>query len=145
MKENGQSYACGILTSVSKLSWTVTCHERVNFNSMINLVFVFHLYFHCFCYHNHTCQEISEKKNYFCFTDYTKAFYYVNHNYGKFLKRWEYQNTLPASWEICMQQVKKQQLALDMEQQTGPNLRKEYIKGYILSHCLFNLSGECIM
>ena len=30
----------------------------------------------------------------------------------------EYQNTLPASWEICMQ-VKKQQLELDMEQQTG--------------------------
>ena len=33
---------------------------------------------------------------------------------GKFLKRWEYQTTLPASWEICMQ-VKKQQLELDME------------------------------
>ena len=37
---------------------------------------------------------------------------------GKFLKRWEYQTTLPASWEICMQ-VKKQQLELHMEQQTG--------------------------
>ena len=37
---------------------------------------------------------------------------------GKFLKRWEYQTTLPVSWEICMQ-VKKQQLELDMEQQTG--------------------------
>ena len=36
----------------------------------------------------------------------------------KFLKSWKYQNTLPASWEICMQ-VKKQQLELDMEQQTG--------------------------
>jgi len=70
---------------------------------------------------------------------------WITTNYGKFLKRWEYQNTLPASWEICMQQVKKQQLELDMEWQTGPNLRKEYIKGYILSHCLFNLSGECIM
>ena len=34
------------------------------------------------------------------------------------LKRWEYQTTLPASWEICMQ-VRKQQLELDMEQQTG--------------------------
>ena len=33
-------------------------------------------------------------------------------------KRREYQTTLPASWEICMQ-VKKQQLVLDMEQQTG--------------------------
>ena len=33
---------------------------------------------------------------------------------GKFFKRWEYQTTSPASWEICMQ-VKKQQLELDME------------------------------
>ena len=39
-------------------------------------------------------------------------------NWGKFFKRWEYQTTSPASWEICMQ-VKKQQLELDMEQQTG--------------------------
>ena len=37
---------------------------------------------------------------------------------GKFWKRWEYQTTIPASWEICMQ-VQKQQLELDMEQQTG--------------------------
>ena len=37
---------------------------------------------------------------------------------GKFFKRWEYQTTCPASWEICMQ-VRKQQLELDMEQQTG--------------------------
>ena len=36
----------------------------------------------------------------------------------KFLKRWEYQTTWPASWKICMQ-VKKQQLEQDMEQQTG--------------------------
>ena len=39
-------------------------------------------------------------------------------NCGKFWKTWEYQTTLPASWEICMQ-VRKQQLELDMEQQTG--------------------------
>ena len=39
-------------------------------------------------------------------------------NSGKFLKSWEYQTTWPASWEICMQ-VRKQQLELDMEQQTG--------------------------
>ena len=36
----------------------------------------------------------------------------------KFWKRWEYQTTWIASWEICMQ-VRKQQLELDMEQQTG--------------------------
>ena len=36
---------------------------------------------------------------------------------GKFWKRWEYQTTWPASWETYMQ-VRKQQLELDMEQQT---------------------------
>ena len=46
---------------------------------------------------------------------------------GKFLKRWEYLNTFPASWEICMQ-VKKQQLELDMKQQTGSKLGREYVK-----------------
>ena len=46
---------------------------------------------------------------------------------GKFLKRWEYQTTWPAPWEICMQ-VKKQQLELDMEQQTGSKSGKEYVK-----------------
>ena len=58
------------------------------------------------------------KNIYFCVNDYTKAVNCVDHNNGKFFKRWEYQTTLPASWEICMQ-VKKQQLELDMEQQTG--------------------------
>ena len=37
---------------------------------------------------------------------------------GKFWKTWEYQTTWPASWEICMQ-VRKQQLEVGMEQQTG--------------------------
>ena len=48
-------------------------------------------------------------------------------NCGKFWKRWEYQTTWPASWEICIQ-VKKQQLEVDMEQQTGSKLAKEYLK-----------------
>ena len=39
--------------------------------------------------------------------------------------RWEYQTTWPASWEIYMQ-VKKQQLDLDMEQQSGSKMGKEY-------------------
>ena len=43
---------------------------------------------------------------------------WITINCGKFCKRWEYQTTWPASWEICMQ-VRKQQLELDMEQQTG--------------------------
>ena len=43
---------------------------------------------------------------------------WITINCGKFWKRWEYQTTWPASWETCMQ-VKKQQLEMDMEQQTG--------------------------
>ena len=52
---------------------------------------------------------------------------WITTNCGKLWKRWEYQITLPASWEICIQ-VQKQQLEPDMEQQTGSKLRKEYIK-----------------
>ena len=61
-----------------------------------------------------------QKNIYFCFIDYAKAFDSVDHNkLWKILKkRWEYQTTWPASWETCMQ-VRKQQLELDMEQQTG--------------------------
>ena len=60
-----------------------------------------------------------QKHIYFYFIDYAKAFDCVDHNNcGKFWKRWEYQITWPASWETCMQ-VRKQQLELDMEQQTG--------------------------
>ena len=46
-----------------------------------------------------------QKNIYFCFIDYAKAFDCVDHkkNCGKFLKRWEYQVTLPAFWETCMQ------------------------------------------
>ena len=59
-----------------------------------------------------------QKNIYFCFIDYAKAFDCVDHNKLENSSRWEYQTTLPASWEICIQ-VKKQQLELDMEQQTG--------------------------
>ena len=52
---------------------------------------------------------------YFCFIDYAKAFDCVDHNkLWKILKRWEYQSTLPTSWETC-KQIKKQQLETDME------------------------------
>ena len=54
-----------------------------------------------------------QKNIYFCFTNYAKTF-----DCRKFFKRWEYQATLSASWETYMQ-VRKQQLELDMEQQTG--------------------------
>ena len=65
-----------------------------------------------------------QKNMYFCFIDYAKAFDYVDHNkLWKILKEMGIPDhlvfqTRPASWETCMQ-VRKQQLELDMEQQTG--------------------------
>ena len=65
---------------------------------------------------------------YFFFIDFAKPLtVWITINYGKFWKRWEYQTTWPASWEICMQD-RKQQLELDMEQQIGSKLGKEYVK-----------------
>ena len=58
-----------------------------------------------------------QKNIYFCFIGWAKALW-ITINYGTFWKRWEYQTTWPASWETYMQ-VRKQQLELDMEQQTG--------------------------
>ena len=52
---------------------------------------------------------------------------WITINCGKFWKRWEYQTTWPAYWEICMQD-KKQQLEPDMEKQTGSKSGKEYVK-----------------
>ena len=55
----------------------------------------------------------------FCFIDYAKAFDYVDHNkLWKILKEIGIPDHLTSSWEICIQ-VRKQQLKLDMEQQTG--------------------------
>ena len=70
---------------------------------------------------------------YFCFIDHGKAFDCVDHNKlensegeGNIRPTW------PASWEICMQ-VKKQQLELNIEQQTASKLGKEYIRLYIVT------------
>ena len=52
---------------------------------------------------------------------------WITTNCGKFFNKWGHQTTWPASWEICMQ-VKKQQLEMDMGQQTGSKLGKEYVK-----------------
>ena len=56
----------------------------------------------------------------------------ITTNCGKFFKRWEYQTTWPASWEICMQ-VKKQQLELDMEQQPVPNWERSTSRLYTVT------------
>ena len=57
---------------------------------------------------------------------------WITINCGKFWKRWEYQTTWPASWEICMQ-VKKQELEPDMEQQTGSNWGRSTTRLYIVT------------
>ena len=83
------------------------------------------------------CQKKNQTNIYFCFVDYAKAFVWITANYGKFLKRWEYQTTL---------QVKKQQLGPDMEQLTGSKLGKEYIKAIYchLAYLTYRLhQGKC--
>ena len=70
------------------------------------------------CWSRQKAREF-QKNIYFCFVDYAKALTaWIKTNCGKFLNRWEYQTTRPASWEICIQ-VRKQWLELDMEQQTS--------------------------
>ena len=64
-------------------------------------------------------QESSRENIYFCFIDYAKAFDCIDHNkLWKILQEMGIADHLTASWEICMQ-VRKQQLELDMEKQTG--------------------------
>ena len=79
------------------------------------------------CWITEKAREFQENI-YFCFIDYAKAFDCVDKNkLWKILQEVEYQTTLPASWEIYTQ-VKKQQLEMDIEQQTGSKLKKEYVK-----------------
>ena len=88
-----------------------------------------------------------QKTIYFYFIDYAKAFDSVDHNNcGKFWKRWEYQTTWSASWEMCMQ-VKKQQVELDMEQQTGFKSGKKYAKAvyWLSAYLTYMQSTPCEM
>ena len=57
---------------------------------------------------------------------------WITANCGKFWKRWEYQTSLPGSWEICMES-KKQQLEPDMERQTGPNWERSMSNLHIVT------------
>ena len=65
-----------------------------------------------------------QKSIYFCFIGYAKAFDCVDHN--KLWKNFQDMGILDT-WETCMQ-VKKKQLELDVEQQTGSKSGKEYVK-----------------
>ena len=75
---------------------------------------------------SHKGQGNSEKKKSASLTTLKLLTVWITTNCGKFLKRWEYQTTLPISWETCMQD-KKQQLEPDIEQQTGSISGKEYV------------------
>jgi len=57
---------------------------------------------------------------------------WITTNYGNFFKRWEYQTTLFASWETCMQ-VKKQQLEPDMNNRLVPNWERSMLRLYIVT------------
>ena len=75
-----------------------------------------------------------------------KSTVWITTNCRKFFKRWEYQTTRPASWEICMQ-VKKQQIELDMEQQIVSKSGKECIKAVYChpAYLIYMQSASCKM
>ena len=81
------------------------------------------------------------KNIYFCFIDYLKPLaVWITANCRKFLKREEYQTTLPVSCKTCMR-VKKPQLELDMEQRLVPNRERTMSRLYTVT-LLFNLNAE---
>ena len=70
-----------------------------------------------------------QKNIYFCFSDYAKAFDYVDHNkLWKIMKEMEIPDHLTCLLRNSCMQLKKRQLEPDMEQWTGSKLGKEYIK-----------------
>ena len=90
-------------------------------------------------------QESSRKIPTFALLTMPKSFivWITTNFFGKFFKRWEYETTWPASWEICMQ-VKKQ---VRTEHGTTDwfQIGKGVHQCYILSPCLFNFYAEYIM
>ena len=70
------------------------------------------------CWNIEKAREFQENIYFWLLTMPKPLTVWITINCGKFWKRWEYQTTWPASWKTCMQ-VRKQQLELDIEQQTG--------------------------
>ena len=92
-------------------------------------------------------QETSRKTSIFALLTMLKPLtVWITTNCGKLLKGWKYLTTWPASWEIS-RPVKKQQLELDMEQQTGSNLGTEYIKAIYChgAYLIYMQSTSCGM
>ena len=86
-----------------------------------------------------------QKNIYFCFIDYAKAFDCVDHNkLWKILQEMGIPDHLTCLLSICMQ-VRKQQLQLDMEQQTGSKFGKEYVKAIYCYSAYLNLYAEYMM
>ena len=87
-----------------------------------------------------------QKNNYFCFIDYARVFVWITRNW-KFLKEMEIPDQLTCLLDIFMW-VRKQQLKLDMEQQTGSKLGKEYVKAVYCHPAYLNYmqstSGEML-
>ena len=78
-------------------------------------------------------QENSRKTSTFALLTMPKPLtVWITTNYGKFLKRWKYQTTWPASWETYMQ-ARKQQFELDREQRLVPNRKKSTSRLYIVT------------
>ena len=70
------------------------------------------------CWNFEKAREFQKKSTSALLTTPKPLTVWITTNCGDFFKSWEYQTTWPSSWEICMQ-VKKQQLELDTEKQTG--------------------------
>ena len=88
-------------------------------------------------------QKSSKKKSTSVLLTMPKPFtLWITRNCGKFLKRWEYQTTLPASWETCTGQ--EATVRTGHETTDWFQIRKEVRQVCILSPCLFNLYSEYI-
>ena len=83
-----------------------------------------------------------QKNIYFCFIDCAKAFDSVGHNCRKFWKKWEYEATLPVSWETSVWAM-KWQLELNLVPVTGSKLG--VWEGCILLSYIFNLYAVYIL